>query len=176
MTRLLFLLSTLLVACDDGGSDTGTLDTDTGDPPPIVDGCFTNPATRSYVTLQEALDDAQPGDTIELCEGQVTEAVVISQDLVLTGAGARKTTWSVTTDEDGVAINAEANIIVQGGANVTLSGFTLESTRSGIRAEASNITLDDITFKSPGTYGVYGSQSSVTISNSTVRKAEKGGI
>ena len=177
MKRLLFLLCTLIVACDNEVSDTDTVITDTGDTTEIVDGCFSNTTSGDvYVTLQEALDASESGDTIALCEGTVTEAVVITNDLTLVGAGARKTTWAISTDADGVAINAEANIIVQGGATLTLTGVTLESTRSGIRAEGSSVILDDITFKSPGTYGIYGLDSAIEITNSTIRKAEKGGI
>jgi hypothetical protein len=176
MTRLALTLTIFLVGCNTSTGDTDTDVNDTGTPPVPVDGCITNTNGDSFTSMQAALDEAEAGDTLELCEGAITDAVVITKDITIVGAGSRKTTWAVTTDAEGNAINAEANIITQGGVTLTISGITLESTRSGLRAEGGTVNGDDLTFKSPGTYGVYGASAAINLTNSTFRKADKGGV
>jgi hypothetical protein len=176
MTRLVLALAFILVGCKTNTGDTDTDINDTGDDPVPVVGCITNAAGGNYVTMQEALDEAQDGDTLELCEGTITDAVIITKNVTITGAGSRKTTWAVTTDAEGNAINAEANIIARGGVTVNISGITIESTRSGIRAEGGVLVASDLTLKSSGTYGIYGASAAITVTDSTFRKADKGGL
>ena len=92
------------------------------------DGSQANP----YNTIQEAVDAAQPGDTVFVSNGTYYEDVYINKTINLTGIGRDNTT-----------INASSiGIFVENADYVNVSGFTtVNGSISGIRLMYSNNSI-----------------------------------
>lgn len=54
----------------------------------VVDDDAVQCPDRTHTTIQDAVNDASPGDTIEVCAGTYTENVVLNKSLTLNGAQA----------------------------------------------------------------------------------------
>jgi len=123
----------------DNGTDTGT-NQDSGDTEPqYEEGCILVDGAGGYKWLEDAMEVAGEGSTITLCEGELEMSIEIQGSLNIEGPGADLLTW--TADVNKPAIK------VVGGSNLTLSGFTVSSTRNGIEVENSaDVTLSGITF------------------------------
>ena len=76
-----------------------------------------------YTIIQDAVDEAVPGDTIFVYSGTYTENIVINKDLTLTGQN-RDTTF-IDGDKSGHVIQASEYI------EVNISGFTLKDASNG---------------------------------------------
>ena len=141
-------LSTSLVAlgCSkdststDQGSDTGTVSTDTGDTTPqYEEGCILVDGSGGYKWLEDALEVAGEGSTISLCEGEMDLSIELSGSVNLVGPGSDLLQWTAETNKPAIK--------VAGGSEITLSGFTVSSTRNGIEvSNSSNVTISDVTF------------------------------
>ena len=123
----------------DDGSDTGT-NQDSGDTvPQYEEGCILVDGAGGYKWLEDAMEVAGEGSTITLCEGELAMSIEIQGSLNIEGPGADLLTW--TADVNKPAIK------VAGGSSVTLSGFTVSSTRNGIEVENSaDVTISAVTF------------------------------
>jgi hypothetical protein len=123
----------------DDRTDTGT-STDTGDTQPKYDeGCILVDGAGGYKWLEDAMEVAGEGSTITLCEGELALSIEIEGSLNIIGPGADLLTWTADVNK--------AAIKVTGGADVTLAGFTVSSTRNGIEIENSvDVTVSEITF------------------------------
>ncbi|MDP6932008.1 MAG: right-handed parallel beta-helix repeat-containing protein, partial [Myxococcota bacterium] len=147
---LTFLASSALVSCTDGtGKTPGSGSDDTGDTGTTVtyeEGCIMIDGDGGYAWLSDALTMADEGATIELCDGSLEESVVIDKTVAIVGPGPDEFTLVGNTNEPTITIQA---------ANVSISGITVESTRSGIDIEeASGISLSDLRFESVDNYGI----------------------
>jgi hypothetical protein len=124
---------------DDDGSDTGTT-TDSGDTEPQYDeGCILVDGAGGYKWLEDAMEVADEGSTISLCEGELAISIEIDSSLNIEGPGADLLTWTADVNKPAIKI--------VGGANISLSGFTVSSTRNGIEiTDSSDISLSELTF------------------------------
>jgi len=120
--------------------DTGIVGTDTGETgPQYEEGCILVDGAGGYKWLEDAMTVAGEGSTITLCEGELNLSIEIQGSLSLIGPGADLLTWTADVNKPAIS--------VAGGANVTLSGFTVSSTRNGIEVNNStDVTISGVTF------------------------------
>ncbi len=137
------------VGTDEGGTDGGGTDggstggSDTGEPD-WEEGCITvSGFAAGFASLADAVDKAGDGDTITLCEGSIDETVAITESLSLVGPGPELLTWTAPANQPGITVS--------GTGGVSLSGFTMISTRNGIEAvSASDLSISDVDFAEVG--------------------------
>jgi hypothetical protein len=100
-----------------------------------------------YATIQQAIDAASAGDTIEVRAGTYLENLTISdkQDLILQGAGRDQVTL------DGSLRAAERDIIpgilILNSRNITIRGFKIINSRRGLQARNSILLLEANAFE-----------------------------
>ena len=146
--------------CDPAASDD---DDTTGDDDDTAEtGCITvNGAVPGFAHLQDAINAAGEGDVISVCEGTYSGSVVIENDLTILGAAAETTIIEGDVNEMAVTIRLTAG--------VTLSGFTVSSTRNGIAVEdATDVLLEDLIVSDSGQVGIQVDGSQVRIADSTL--------
>jgi len=95
-----------------------------------------------YNTIQDAIDDASPGDTIEVAAGTYTEAVIISPgaDLTIQGAGRDTTNWVAPADDPSrmhCVKCQDAN-----NTNLNISGFTFSVEDNAISSSGIAILIN----------------------------------
>jgi parallel beta-helix repeat protein len=141
------------------------------------------PGAEAYAQLQTRLQDAKPGDVIEIGEGvfDFTNGLSLDVDNVtLKGAGQDKTILSFK----GQSGAGEGLLVTSDG--VTLTGFTMQDTKGdGIKSKgADNIVYKDLKVEwtggpkaENGAYGVYPVESkNILIDGVTVSGASDAGI
>jgi parallel beta-helix repeat protein len=151
----------LLVACT--GEDKGTDPSDSGEPSPDdtdVDdepeppGCIHVDGAGDYETINEAIAAADEGATVYVCamEESHEEEVVIDKSVSLEGPGIDDLLLVAPVNTQAITISADS---------VTVSGLTIDTTRSGIQVDtAASVTLADIVITGAGNWGVSASESS----------------
>ena len=99
---------------------------------------------RFYETIQEAVDDAEEGDTIILADREFDEEITIPLRLSLEGAGSRNTTTITTDREGGVILTIEAD-------GVNISGIRFRSapgvSADGLSIQSSGNTIANCSFE-----------------------------
>ncbi len=103
--------------------------------------------------IQEVVDQARPGDTIEIAYGVYHESVVVDvSDLTLRGIPNSAGEWPIL-DGEGRLVDG----IVSSGNNFTVERLHLRNYRgNGILVEGvRNVVLRDILVENTGVYGVY---------------------
>ena len=104
---------------------------------PPADGEWDDPASMALVagfgTIQDAIDAASPGDTIEIPSGTFNEMVVLTSGLTLHGAGQGQTV-------------VVGRIRMEGGSDATISSLTVQCVSSvGIYLTApTNVLVQDV--------------------------------
>jgi hypothetical protein len=94
------------------------------------EACVVEKTDGCYNTIQEAVDAATPGNTIELSDGTFTEDVVISKSLTILGSAA--TIWNGATTS---SRNSTPVVSISGPSenmNVTISGISFNSQKQQI--------------------------------------------
>jgi parallel beta-helix repeat protein len=135
-------------------------------------GCATNTYTVcpsggcNYTSIQDAIDAAQLGDTIEVHSGTYYENVNVSQQLILRGNDTGGGKPVVDASGSGTAITLNAN-------GVTVDGFTAINASSwsmaGILVYSNNNIVINNTANSNNWYGIFlSSSSNNTIANNTM--------
>jgi parallel beta-helix repeat protein len=99
-----------------------------------------------YTTIQEAINNAQPGDTVFVYSGTYYEHLFIDKSLTLMGE-ERETT---IIDGDGYG-----KVIFVVGDNVSISGFTIQDGEYGIFCQESDSTDIEYNTIKDYDYGIY---------------------
>ncbi|MHA2031806.1 MAG: right-handed parallel beta-helix repeat-containing protein, partial [Candidatus Kariarchaeaceae archaeon] len=108
---------------------------------------------RYYLTIQEAIDEANPYDTIRLSSDSFFENVNISKPITLTGIDKEST---IIDGKGGICLNITSNDVVISNLNVTNSSF-------GININSNNgISLNNLLIFN-NDYGIYSNSSNVAI-------------
>ena len=97
----------------------------------------------TYESIQEAIDVAEPGDTIRVAQGVYTENLVVTKDLTLLG-GFESSGWTrdIELYETSIDGNRSGSVIsVTNGCSTIIDGFTItggyEEKGAGIHVEGS---------------------------------------
>jgi len=104
-------------------------------------------------TIQQAVDRAGPGDTIQVPYGVYTEAVVIDwSDIRLIGIPNNKGDWPLLEGE-----GTRADGVIASGNNFEMGFFQVKNyTSNGVLVEgATGVNLHDLYVEKTGVYGVY---------------------
>jgi parallel beta-helix repeat protein len=167
------------------GSSSSSASSSGGATEPLPEGCaaLVSPGMDDPTTLQAALLDAMPGDTVCMAEGTFklnTEISISADNVTLKGASRDTTILDFSTQ------NLGANGMKISGDGVTLLSFTVKNTPGdGIRGDdVKNITYDDVAViweaeasLENGAYGFYPvGCDGVVIRNSLVVGARDAGI
>lgn len=115
-----------------------------------------------YSTIQEAINVANPGDTVFVENGTYYENVVVNKTLWLTGED-EETTF-IDGNRTGAVVKIEGN-------NVAVKGFTIQNGDTGISAMGNyhghNISYNIVTNNTKGIYHVVSSNSILSGNNIT---------
>ena len=135
----------------------------------VVGTCMPNKV--SYDSLTDAVQGVPAGSTIQVCPGSYAEQVVIDKSLTLKGIASGNGAYPVIVPPagglaaDAIALNVNsffpnstvaAQIVIQSGAIVTISGVALDANGSaplcnavvaGVLVEDSSATLTDLAVK-----------------------------
>ena len=121
-------------------------------------------------TIQQVVDSAQPGDTVEIPYGIYHERVAVDvSDITLRGVANEAGEWPVL---DGRGVLPEG--VIASGNNFTVGNLTTRNfTDNGILVEGANgLHMHDIYAENVGTYGVY----PVRSSNVLIERVEVTGV
>lgn len=138
----------------------------------VVGNCM--PTKVSYDSITDAVEGAPAGSVIEVCPGVHAEQVVISKSLTLKGITVGNSGYPVITQPaGGFVVNAfglnvpsfwgqgwgfAAQILIQGGASVTLSDLALDASSAscaiptfvGVMVQDASASLNDVSVKNQG--------------------------
>nr|CAI64204.1 conserved hypothetical protein [uncultured archaeon] len=122
-----------------------------------------------YDTIQDAVDVAGAGDMIYVYDGTYNEHVVISTSITLSG----QTESGVTIDGGG-----SGDCVQVSSSDVVINGFTItNASKYGIRADYSDIAIENVTITANGGHGIYFVHGkSFAIRNSIIDGNDMGGI
>ncbi len=158
-SRATVLLLLPLVGCPTGAGDDDSAGDD--DVVSYEPGCITvNGGEPGFAHLQDAVNVASEGDEIEVCAGEFEGSVVVEKSLTIRGE-----------DPDDTVLVGDVNemaITVRDTSDVTLSGFTVESSRDAVVVQLSTgVLLEDLVVESSGQVGISVEGSEVAIADST---------
>lgn len=171
------LLPLALLGCGDkdGGSDNGgTADDTGGGGPSYEEGCITVDGGGGYAWINDAVEVASEGSTIELCASTGhEEAVVVDKGVSIVGPGSDQFLLLAPTNEMGITIAA---------SGVSLSGVSVDSTRSGVVVDEgaggslTGVSLEDISVVGAGNWGLKTTNAEVTATDLELSENAYGGL
>jgi hypothetical protein len=152
-----------------GGDDTAGSDGGDGGGD-YEEGCITVDGEGGYKWINDAIAVASEGSTITLCaEAAHEEAVVVDKGVSIVGPGVADFLLVAPTNEDGVTITA---------AGASLSGMSIETTRSGVAVTAaSGVTISAIEVSAAGNWGIEAAGASdLSLSDVAISGGGYGGV
>ena len=120
---------------------------DTVDPSDFEEGCFMVDGEYGFRWLNDAVTIASDGSVITMnnCDAEHTEQVVIDKSITLIGSGKEGFTLIAPVNETAITILAP---------DVTIKEFSIESTRSGLSIEADRVRLEDLDISGVGNFAI----------------------
>ncbi len=129
----------------------------------------------AYETIQDAVDDAEPGDTVHVRAGTYVENVdVTTPEITLTGDGPSATVL------DGEDADPGHGVYVNGADDVTVEDLTVQNYEDGFGVYYTSVTgfhVENVHALDNGDYGIYAYESSEgTFQDSTSKGHGDGGF
>jgi len=90
---------------------------------------------QDFPTIQEAINNATNGDTIQVNPGTYHENIIINKTLTL--IGKNKTTTTINANKNGHAIQITAN-------NITITGFTIKNSSQNQLSTGAAVLLNSV--------------------------------
>lgn len=90
--------------------------------------------SRTYLSIQAAINKAAPGAVIWVAPGTYEENLVIDKSLTLKGRGAGDVTLEARDSE-------RPAVVIRGDGAVALSGFTITGSKVGVQVKGSRVDL-----------------------------------
>jgi len=153
-----------------GGNDSG----DTGDVDLGPAGCINlNGEEGDFANISDAMVYAKDGDTVNVCAGEYADpaedGIVVPPGVHVVGAGSETTSVDAPSNAPAFALS---------GSGSSVSGFSITSTRSGVKVDgAADVTLSDLFFDSVANYGVEATDATnLTVSTCTFYVPAYGGV
>lgn len=144
MTNFIYLL----LACSDKDDPTTNEDDIIEEEIAYETGCFVVNGDQGYASLNDAIKVANDGDeiTMSTCSGAHEEKIIIDKSISIIGNGSSVSTFVAPINEDAFEIT---------GSNVTLSGITIDTTRSAISiSNSENVVIEDLVVQTGGGWGI----------------------
>ena len=115
--------------------------------------------SKDYTSIQNAITDAPPGETIHVYNGTYTEHILIDKNLILLGDES-----AIIDGTAGTAVNITAN-------STTFSGFHMTNSTTGIKIYNESFMLQNITLENNTLYNNTQSGSDFVINSINVSNA-----
>lgn len=137
--------------------------------PDPTDACYQVEGGGDYAVLQDAIDAAEAGDTIRVCDGIWNDTAVIRKPLTLRGGGH---------DDSLLVPQDESAPIIVDGAEVTIGWMGISGLGTTMIVRNGGIAhLQDLDIRSAGGYGIHVmEESSVYADDLYLEEAVLGGI
>jgi hypothetical protein len=133
--------------------------------PPAVQAGKCKNGMASYPTIQEAVNAAQAGATVNVCPGVYSEQVTIDKNLTLTGVANGTADAAVITPPSGGMIqnasdpspaslnpNIAAQVFIQGPATVNLTNLIVDGNNNGLSGCSAPTLVGVYAVNSAGTF------------------------
>ena len=112
----------------------------------------------AFVSIQAAVDAAEPGDTISVMPGTYTEVIVIDKDITLAGDGPREEIVieapekppAASISDFGFGPRSETYAMRLVGSDAVVSGLTFGGVETSVIVEGGSPTLRDLMFDGAG--------------------------
>lgn len=158
MTKTQFLIPLFLIlpifGCgekqtnEDETEEKNVNDEENLDPSDYEEGCFIVDGNNSFRWLNDAMLFTENGSSITMnnCDSEHTEQVIINKSITLLGPGADLFTLIAPVNETALTITAP---------DVVIRDLSIESTRSGLSIEtADNVILENLNISETGNFAI----------------------
>lgn len=124
---------------------------------------------EEHLTIQSAIDAANPGDVVQVLPGEYSENIVLREGVDVVSSGADRTVITSVSESFPMAT-------VDGSENVTLSGFTVTGGYYGVKCEGGSPAITDCVIWRNSCCGILMEGSSATITHCLIAQNPRYGV